>query len=129
MKNNNFTRQYLCVTSPEWAGSRCSVVYRLDWVSTGSKLRADRTKRKEQGPPQAGRLRIVLWNSRRRVEGEHVKSGNGIGLRNTEERLKTLSGTDFEFSHAGLETGGSKVVRKLPLRRAPNLEEAGLCEL
>jgi two-component system LytT family sensor kinase len=78
---------------------------------------------------QADRLRIVIGNSGRRGEGKHKNNGNGIGLGNTEERLKTLYGTDFEFSLAWPEAGGCEVVLELPLRRAPNLQEASLCEL
>ncbi len=75
------------------------------------------------------RLRIVIENSGRRGEGEHKKNGIGIGLGNTEERLKTLYGTEFEFSLAWLETGGCEVVLELPLRKAPNHQEASLCGL
>ena len=78
---------------------------------------------------QADRLRIVIGNSGRRGHGEHKKNGIGIGLGNTEERLKTLYGTDFEFSLAWIEAGGCEVVLELPLRRAPNLQEASLCGL
>jgi LytS/YehU family sensor histidine kinase len=78
---------------------------------------------------QADRLRIVIGNSGRPGEGEHKKNGIGIGLGNTAERLKTLYGTDFEFSLAWIEAGGCEVVLELPLRRAPNLQEASLCGL
>ena len=77
----------------------------------------------------AGRLRIVIVNSGRRGEGEQKKNGNGIGLGNTEERLKTLYGTDFVFSFGWPEAGGCEVVLELPLRRARNLQEASLCAL
>jgi LytS/YehU family sensor histidine kinase len=86
------------------------------WISIKSALHADR-------------LRIVIVNSGRRGEGEQKKNGNGIGLGNTEERLKTLYGTDFAFSLAWPEAGGCEVVLELPLRKAPNLQEASLCEL
>jgi hypothetical protein len=76
----------------------------------------------------ADRLRIVIVNSGRRGEGEH-KNGNGIGLGNTEERLKTLYGTDFVFSLGWPEAGGCEVVLELPLRRVRNLQEASLCGL
>jgi hypothetical protein len=69
------------------------------------------------------RLRIVVENSGRRDEGEQKKNGNGIGLGNTAERLKTLYGTDFEFSLAWPEAGGCEVVLELPLRRAMSLQE------
>src|SRR5580692_981326 len=75
----------------------------------------------------ADRLRIVIGNSGRRGEREQKKNGNGIGLGNTEERLKTLYGTNFEFSLGWPEAGGCEVVLELPLRRARNLQEALPC--
>ena len=90
---------------------------------------ADRNKRKEQGPLEADRLRIVIRNSGRRVEGEHAKNGNGVGLENAEGRLKTLYGTDYEFSLVWPETGGCEVVLELPLRRSQILQEVSPCGL
>jgi len=84
------------------------------WIAIKSALHADR-------------LRIVIGNSGRRGEGEQKKNGNGIGLGNTEERLKTLYGTNFEFSLGWPEAGGCEVVLELPLRRARNLQEALPC--
>ncbi|HEY1646670.1 MAG TPA: histidine kinase [Terracidiphilus sp.] len=75
----------------------------------------------------ANRLRIVIGNSGRRGEGEQKMNGNGIGLGNTAERLKTLYGTNFEFSLAWPEAGGCEVVLELPLRHALNLQEALPC--
>src|ERR1700677_3747732 len=86
------------------------------WIAIKSALDADR-------------LRIVIGNSGRRGEGEQKKNGNGIGLGNTAERLKTLYGTDFEFSLVWPEAGGCEVVLELPLRRALNLQEASPCAL
>jgi len=77
----------------------------------------------------ANRLRIVIGNSGSRGEGEQEKHGNGIGLGNTAERLKTLYGTNFEFSLGWPEAGGCEVVLELPLRRARNLQEASPCGL
>src|SRR6202162_5171321 len=77
----------------------------------------------------ADRLRIVIGNSGRRGEGEQKKNGNGIGLGNTAERLKTLYGTDFVFSLGWLEAGGCEVVLELPLRRTRNLLEVSPCVL
>jgi two-component system, LytTR family, sensor kinase len=77
----------------------------------------------------AERLRIVIGNSGPRGEGEQKKYGNGIGLKNTTERLKTLYGADFEFSLAWPEAGGCEVVLELPLRRACSLEEISPCVL
>jgi two-component system, LytTR family, sensor kinase len=92
-------------------------------------LRAGLTKRKEQGPLPADTLRIVIRNCGRRVESGHAENGNEIGIGNTEERLKTLDGTDFEFSLAWLETNTCEVVVELPLRWAPILQEAPPCVL
>jgi LytS/YehU family sensor histidine kinase len=86
------------------------------WIAIRSALDADR-------------LRIVIGNSGRRGEGEQKKNGNGIGLGNTAQRLKTLYGTDFVFSLGWPEAGGCEVVLELPLRRALNLQEAWPCAL
>jgi len=72
-------------------------------------------------------LRSVIGNSGRRCEGEEKRNGNGIGLGNTAERLKTLYGTDCEFSLVRLEAGGCEVVLELPLRRTRSLQEAAQC--
>jgi hypothetical protein len=77
----------------------------------------------------AGRLRITIGNAGRRGGGEQKQNGNGIGLRNTAERLKTLYGRDFEFSLMWPEAGGCEVVLELPLRRPRKLREALLCVL
>ena len=84
------------------------------WIAIKSALHTDR-------------LRIVIGNSGRRGEGQQKKNGNGIGLGNTEERLRTLYGTDFVFSLGWPEAGGCEVVLELPLRRARNLQEALPC--
>jgi two-component system LytT family sensor kinase len=76
----------------------------------------------------ADKLRIVVGNSGR-LEGEQKKHGNGIGLGNTAERLKTLYGTNFEFSLGWPEAGGCEVVLELPLRMTESLLEASPCAL
>ena len=86
------------------------------WIAIKSALDADR-------------LRIVIGNSGRRGEGEQKKNGNGIGLGNTAERLKTLYGANFAFSLGWPEAGGCEVVLELPLRRTRNLQEASSCAL
>jgi hypothetical protein len=86
------------------------------WIAIKSALHADR-------------LRIVIGNSGRRGEGEQKKNGNGIGLGNTAERLKTLYGANFEFSLGWPEAGGCEVVLELPLRRTRSLLEASPCAL
>ena len=84
------------------------------WIAIKSALRADR-------------LKIVIENSGRCGEGEQKRNGNGIGLGNTADRLKTLYGADCEFSLVWPEAGGCEVVLELPLRRAPSLQEAAPC--
>jgi two-component system LytT family sensor kinase len=86
------------------------------WIAIKSALDADR-------------LRIVVGNSGSRGEGDQKKNGNGIGLGNTAERLKTLYGTDFVFLLGWPESGGCEVVLELPLRRARILEEVSPCGL
>jgi two-component system LytT family sensor kinase len=73
------------------------------------------------------RLRISIVNSGRRGEVDQEKHGTGIGLGNTAERLKSLYGTDHEFSLRWPEAGGCEVMVELPFRRAPKLQEAPLC--
>jgi hypothetical protein len=75
----------------------------------------------------ADRLQIVIGNSGRRGEDQQKKNGNGIGLGNTAERLRTLYGADFEFLLAWPESGGCEVVLDLPLRRVRHLQEALPC--
>jgi two-component system LytT family sensor kinase len=85
------------------------------WIAIKSAINADR-------------LRIVVGNSGR-CEGEQQKNGNGIGLGNTAERLKTLYGANFEFSLGWPEAGGCEVLLELPLRRTGSLLEASPCAL
>jgi two-component system, LytTR family, sensor kinase len=47
------------------------------------------------------RLRIVIRNSGRRGSKKQNENGNGIGLSNTAERLKTLYGTDHKLPWTG----------------------------
>src|ERR1700731_2787930 len=77
----------------------------------------------------AGRLRITIGNAGRRGGGEQKKNGNGIGLGNTAERLKTLYGANFEFSLGWPEAGGCEGVLEWPLRRTGSLLEASPCAL
>jgi two-component system LytT family sensor kinase len=73
------------------------------------------------------RLRIVIRNSGRRGSRKLNASGNGIGLSNTEERLKTLYGTDHKFSLGWPETGGCEVTVELPFRKVGQPQEALVC--
>jgi two-component system LytT family sensor kinase len=84
------------------------------WIAIESALHSDR-------------LRIVIGNSGRRGEGEQKKNGNGIGLGNTAERLKTLYGANHRFSLEWPECGGCKVTVELPFRRSESRQETVPC--
>jgi two-component system LytT family sensor kinase len=83
------------------------------WIAIKSALHGDK-------------LRIVIENSGSR-ESEQQRHGTGIGLGNTAERLKTLYGTDFEFSLRWPEAGGCKVELELPCRRILSVQELAAC--
>jgi two-component system LytT family sensor kinase len=84
------------------------------WIGISSVLESDR-------------LRIVIGNSGRRREGEQRKNGNGVGLGNTVERLKTLYGANHKFLLEWPESGGCQVTVELPFRRSEDREEAAPC--
>jgi two-component system, LytTR family, sensor kinase len=73
------------------------------------------------------RLRIVVSNSGRRVTRRRDGSDDGIGLRNTAERLRTLYGTDHSFALEWPQAGGCAVTVELPLRRIDHSQEACSC--
>lgn len=74
-----------------------------------------------------GRLRIVIGNSGRQDAEKRKANVNGIGLRNTAERLETLYGKNHTFSMEWPETGGCEVTLELPFRRIVSSQEALLC--
>lgn len=55
------------------------------------------------------------------------KPANGIGLRNTAERLKTLYATDHKFVLQWPEAGGCQVTVELPFRKTRLAQEALAC--
>jgi len=69
-------------------------------------------------------LRIVIRNSGRRGERGQTNSGNGIGLGNTAERLRTLYGADHRFLMEWPKSGGCEVTIELPFRRSVSREGA-----
>jgi two-component system sensor histidine kinase AlgZ len=75
----------------------------------------------------AGRLRIVICNSGRRGAKRQNENGNGIGLSNAAERLKTLYGDDHHLSVEWPEAGGCEVTVELPFRTAAKRQEALAC--
>jgi len=91
----------------------------------------------------ADRLLIAISNSgsRQRVGAESSagsarsngkpSSSNGkargVGLTNTEERLKTLYGNDHRFLLRWPETGGCEALIEVPMRRAARVLEGGIC--
>jgi two-component system LytT family sensor kinase len=94
----------------------------------------------------AGRLLIMVKNSGRNRGGRNLSTpptngasshsnGNGssngkargIGLKNTEERLKTLYGDDHQFSLRWPEAGGCEAIIEVPLRCSPQTQEVVAC--
>jgi LytS/YehU family sensor histidine kinase len=71
---------------------------------------------------QDSRLRIVIGNSGRPNAETHKENGNGIGLRNTAERLKTLYGSNYKFVLEWPKEGGCEVTVELPFRSAHSKE-------
>ena len=77
---------------------------------------------------ESDRLRIVIGNSGRRWGNEQRTKGNGVGLRNTVERLKTLYGANHKFLLEWPESGGCQVtVVEFPFRTARDREEVAPC--
>ena len=66
------------------------------------------------------RLQISIQNSGvPRADANHpVRPANGIGLKNTSERLRSLYGDDHKFELQWPEAGGCEVTMELPFRRA-----------
>ena len=90
----------------------------------------------------AEHLFMVITNSgpryEARVNGSSCSNGKpsssngkarGIGLTNTEERLKTLFGDDHRFSLQWPDAGGCEVMIEVPLRRATQAVGVGACGL
>ena len=91
----------------------------------------------------ADRLLIAIINSGSRPGVEAEGSGGsaprntkasssngkarGIGLTNTEERLNTLYGNDHRFLLRWPEEGGCEAVIEVPMRRAAQVVEGGVC--
>jgi two-component system, LytTR family, sensor kinase len=77
------------------------------------------------------RLVIVIANSGPRAEvrpnGASSAKSRGIGLANTEERLKTLYGDDHRFTLRWPETGGCEATIELPLRKTAQPVEESAC--
>jgi two-component system LytT family sensor kinase len=81
-------------------------------ISIASALRVDR-------------LQIIIGNSGICGGEKQSDNGNGIGLRNTAERLKTLYGNDHHFMLKWPEAGGCQAIIELPFRKVTqNVEEA-----
>jgi two-component system, LytTR family, sensor kinase len=75
------------------------------------------------------RIRSLLHNARLQISIQNsgaahadanrpVQPANGIGLKNTSERLRSLYGDDHKFELQWPEAGGCEVTMELPLRRA-----------
>jgi LytS/YehU family sensor histidine kinase len=55
-------------------------------------------------------------------EGWRMAGGKGVGLLNTEARLRQLYGSDFRFEVRSREQGGVEVLLDMPLRLAPTVD-------
>ena len=86
----------------------------------------------------ADRLMITISNSGPRNGAEGSSNANsmsscangkvrGIGLRNTGERLKALYGDDHRFLLEWPDAGGCEAMIEVPLRRAVQAVEGGVC--
>jgi len=82
-----------------------------------------------QSKLHGGHLQIIIQNSATsRARAEHAdKTAHGIGLTNTEERLKTLYGTDYRFLLQYPSAGGCEVIVELPFRKAAQPREVTAC--
>jgi len=76
---------------------------------------------------QVDRLQIVVGNSATQGGRKQNENGNGIGLRNTAERLKTLYGDHHRFTLQWPEAGGCQVLIELPFRRIAHPVEEATC--
>lgn len=76
-----------------------------------------------------GHLQIGIRNSAiSRARAEPLpKVAHGIGLTNTEERLKTLYDTDYKFALQYPAAGDCEVMVELPFRKAPQPREVIVC--
>jgi len=77
----------------------------------------------------AGQLQISIQNSATSRAGAEPanKAAHGIGLTNTEERLKTLYGTDYKFALQYESAGGCEVIVELPFRKTKQQRELAAC--
>ena len=77
-----------------------------------------------QSKLHGGQLQIIVQNS---ATSGVDKAAHGIGLTNTEERLKTLYGTDYNFALRYQSAGGCQVLVELPFRKAEQQREVTAC--
>jgi two-component sensor histidine kinase len=71
--------------------------------------------------PAGRRLRLVVRDD---GPGATLQAPLGLGLTNTEERLRQLFGSDYALALRPSPAGGSELVVELPLRRAGALRDA-----
>ena len=82
-----------------------------------------------QSKLHGGQLQIIVQNSATSgARAEPVdKAAHGIGLTNTEERLRTLYGTDYKFVLQYQSAGGCQVIAELPFRKTEQQREVTAC--
>jgi sensor histidine kinase YesM len=67
---------------------------------------------------QSGLLKINIEDDGPGLTTERAIEGDGIGLRNTRDRLERLYGAEYKFSVRNREPRGVEVVLIIPLRFA-----------
>ncbi len=75
-------------------------------------------------------LQIIVQNSAKypaRAEAANRAAVHGIGLTNTEERLKTFYGTDYKFALQYQVADGCQVFVELPFRKTGQKREVTTC--
>ena len=70
--------------------------------------------------PRDGRLHLVVMDNGPGWSGERPQLG--VGLRNTQERLRHLFGDDYAFHVGNRNGGGAEIQVELPLRRRASME-------
>jgi len=82
-----------------------------------------------QSKLHGSQLQISIQNSAtsRTWAERAVSAAHGIGLANTEERLKTLYDTDYRFALQYNPAGGCQVIVELPFRRTTHQQEVIAC--
>jgi two-component sensor histidine kinase len=92
-------------------------------VRHGIARRAEGGRVEVRAEPAGSRLRLTVRDDG--PAAPRTPPASGLGLGNTEERLRQLFGADYVLALNASGTGGSEVVVELPLRRLATVAAAG----